>query len=126
MNVLLWILQAVLALLCLAGGAYKIFGFDELAKMPATAALARGGWASLGIFEIVCGVLLIVPAATKWMPILTPIAAALLVVESVALALLYARYSLQFTATNPLVWVVAIALMAAFVAYGRYGFRVAG
>lgn len=123
MNVLLWILQAVLALLCLAGGAYKIVGFEELAKMPATAALPRGGWAALGLFEIICGVLLIVPAATKWMPTLTPVAAALLVVESAALALLYARHSLQFTATNPLVWVIAIALMAAFVAYGRYGFR---
>ncbi len=125
MNVILWILQAVLALFCLAGGAYKILGFDELAKMPATAALPRGGWAAVGIFEIICGVLLIVPAATKWMPALTPIAAALLVVESVALALLYARYSLQLTATNPLVWVVAIAIMAAIVAYGRYAFRVA-
>ena len=43
MNILLWILQAVLALLSLAGGAYKLFMFDELAKMPAMGALSRGG-----------------------------------------------------------------------------------
>jgi hypothetical protein len=32
MNILLWVLQAALALLYLAGGAYKMFSFDELAK----------------------------------------------------------------------------------------------
>lgn len=123
MNVLLWILQSVLAFFCLAGGAYKIFAFDELAKMPATAELSRVAWGTLGAFEIVCGVLLIIPAATKWKPILTPIAAAVLALESVALALMYAQHSLQLTATNPLTWVIAIAVMAAFVAYGRYSGR---
>jgi DoxX-like protein len=123
MNVLLWILQVALALLCLAGGAYKVFSFDELAKMPATGALPRGGWAALGVFEMLCGVLLIVPAATKWMPVLTPMAAVALTLESLVLAAVFARYSLKLTATNPLVWVVAIGLMAAFVAYGRYALR---
>jgi hypothetical protein len=120
MNILLWVFQLTLALLCFSGGAYKIFMFDELAKMPATGALSRGVWAALGVFEILCGLLLIVPAAAKWMPVLTPLAAAALAVEGLALAALYARYSLQLTATNPLVWVVAIGVMAAAVAYGRY------
>jgi hypothetical protein len=123
MNVLLWVVQVALALLSFAGGAYKIFSFDELAKMPATGALSRGGWGALGVFEMLCAVLLVVPAATKWMPLLTPLAAAALVLESLALAALYARYSLKLTATNPLVWVVVMALMAAFVAYGRYALR---
>jgi len=120
MNVLSWVLQLALALLSLGGGAYKVFMFDELAKMPAMGALSRGGWGALGVFEMLCGVLLIVPSATKWLPVLTPLAAAALVVEGLALATLYARYSLELTATNPLVWVVAIGLMAAVVAYGRY------
>jgi hypothetical protein len=34
MNVLLWILQVALALFCFAGGQYKVFQFDELAKVP--------------------------------------------------------------------------------------------
>ena len=120
MNVLLWIFQLTLAVLCLSGGAYKIFMFDELAKMPATAAFSRSGWAALGVFEMVCGALLVVPAAAKWMPILTPLSAAALALEGLALAALYARYSLEVTATNPLVWVVAMGIMAAMVAYGRY------
>jgi hypothetical protein len=120
MNVVLWVVQLVLAVLSLAGGAYKIFMFEELAKMPAIGALTRLGWAGLGMFEMLCGVLLVVPAAVKWMPVLTPVAAAALTLEGLALAALYARYSLELTAANPLVWVVAIGLMAAFVAYGRY------
>ena len=120
MNVLLWILQAALVLLALGGGAYKVFNFDELAKMPAMGALSRGGWGALGVFEMLCAVLVVVPAAANWMPVLTPLAAAALALESLALAVLYARHSLSPTAANPLVWVVVIALMAAFVAYGRY------
>ncbi len=123
MRVLLWIIQAALAPLSFAGGAYKVFAFDELAKMPATGALSRGSWGALGVFEMVCGVLLIVPTATKWKPFLTPIAAAALAVESLALAVFYARYSLAFAARNPLVWVVAMAVMAVVVVWGRSALR---
>ena len=38
----------------------------------------------------------------------TPLAAAALAVESVALAAIFARYSLALTATNPLVWVIGM------------------
>ena len=121
MNVLLWVLQIALALQAFAGGAYKVFKFDELAKVPVMAALSRRGWGALGVFEMLCAVLLVVPVATKWMPVLTPLAAAALALESLALAGLYAKYSLKLAATNPLVWVVGMGLVAAFVAYGRYG-----
>jgi hypothetical protein len=118
MNVILWVTQAVLALLCVSGGAYKTLKFGDLAnQIPA---LSRGSWRALGVFEIVCGILLVVPAAAKWKPVLTPLAAAALVLETLALSGVYARYSLKFTAANPLVWGVAMTLMAVLVAYGRY------
>ncbi len=120
MSVLLWVLQVALALLYLAGGAYKLFSFDELVKMPQTGMLSRGGWGALGVFEMVGAVLLIVPAVAKKMPVLTPLAAAALALETLALAGLYARYSLELAATNPLVWAAVMGLLAAFVAYGRY------
>lgn len=123
MNVLLWILQVALALFSFMGGQYKLFHFGDLAKMPQTAALSRGGWGAIGIFEMSCAILLIVPAAVKWMPVLTPLAAAALAVEALALAVLFARYSLALTATNPLCYVVVMGLVAAFVAYGRFALR---
>lgn len=118
MNIVLWIVQAVLALLYLAGGAYKVFSFDEVANQ--LTALPRGGWSALGVVEMIGAVLLVVPAAANWWPVLTPAAAAVLTLETVGLAALYARYSLALTAANPLVWAVAMALLVGFVAYGRY------
>ena len=87
--------------------------------MPANRALSRGGWRVVGVFELLGAVLLIVPAATLWMPVLTPIAAAAVALECLALSALYARHSLKLTASNPLVWSAVMGLMAAFVAYGR-------
>ncbi|HEX9348680.1 MAG TPA: DoxX family protein [Gemmatimonadales bacterium] len=121
MNVLLWVLQVALALLYLAGGSYKVFKFDELATH--LRALPRGGWRALGVLEMVGAVLLVVPAAVNWMPVLTPLAAAALALETLVLAGLYARYSLKVAATNPMVWAVVMGLLTAFVAYGRYVLR---
>ena len=118
MNVLLWVLQGALALLYLAGGSYKVFKFDELANYMR--ALSRGGWRALGALEVLGAVLLVVPTAAKWMPILTPLAAAALALETLALAGVYARYSLKLAATNPMVWAVVMGLLSAFVAFGRY------
>jgi hypothetical protein len=123
MNVFLWILQVVLVVLALSGGAYKVFMVEELMKMPATSSLSPGVWAVLGVFEMLCAVLLVAPALLKRMPILTPIAAAALALESLGLAIMYSKYSLELTAANPLVWVVAIMLMSAVVACGRYACR---
>jgi hypothetical protein len=121
MNVVLWVLQAALAFLYLSGGYFKAFKFDELANQ--FTALSRGGWRALGVLEMLGAVLLIVPAATNWMPGLTPFAAAVLALESLALAALFARHSLRLTAQNPLVWNVVMGVLAAFVAYGRYALR---
>jgi len=118
MSILLWVIQVALAFLYLSGGAYKVFKFDQLANHMR--ALSRGGWRALGLLEMLGAVLLIVPAAAKWMPVLTPLAAAALALETLALAGLYARYSLKLAATNPMVWAVVMGLLSAFVAYGRY------
>ena len=123
MNVFLWILQVALALFSFAGGQYKVFHFSELAKVPSSAALSRGGWAAIGVFEMLCAILLVVPAAAKWMPVLTPSAAAALALESLILAVLFAQYSLSLSASNPLIYVVVMGVVAAFVAYGRFALR---
>src|SRR6266550_4537099 len=121
MNVLLWVIQLALALLYFAGGSYKVFRFYELAGQMV--ALSRSQWGAIGVFEMVGAVLLVVPAAARWMPALTPLAAAALALETLILAGLYARYSLQLAATNPMVWAAVMGLLAAFVAYGRYALR---
>ena len=46
MNVLLWVLQISLAFLYFAGGAYKVFMYDELVNQAFV--LSRGAWAAIG------------------------------------------------------------------------------
>ncbi len=121
MNIVLWVLQAVLGLLYVAGGYYKAFEFEELASQ--FTAIPHGGWRALGVVEMVGAVLLIVPAATKWMPGLTPIAAGVLAIETLLIAGVYARHSVKLTAENPLIWSVVMLLLVTFVAYGRYAIR---
>jgi hypothetical protein len=118
MNIVLWIVQSALALLYLSGGAYKAFSFAQLADQMQ--ALPLGAWRALGVIEMLGAVLLILPAALKWMPSLTPLAAAALTLETFALTAVYAHYSLSLGASNPLVWSVVMGLAVAFVAYGRF------
>jgi uncharacterized membrane protein YphA (DoxX/SURF4 family) len=120
MNILLWVLQILLALQAIAGGAFKIVRFEDIANMPATKAFPRAVWTLLGAIEVICGLLLIIPAATKWMPILTPVGAALLALESLALALHFARFSTAMSGSNPFTYALGSTVVAAFVAYGRY------
>src|ERR1043166_1725507 len=57
-------------------------------------------WRALGVIEIVGGVLLVVPARVSGVPMLTAFAAAVLAVESLALAAAYARKSVKLVAAN--------------------------
>ena len=118
MHVLLWVLQIALAFLYLSGGFYKAFKTDALSVL--FRALSRGGWRVLGLVEMLGAVLLIVPGVAHWQPALTPIAAAVLALETFGLAWIYSRVSKKLTAANPLVWALVMGLLAAFVAYGRH------
>lgn len=118
MNAVLWVVQAVLALMYLSGGAYKLFTAKELAKQFRPP--SPRGWQLLGVLEIVGVIFLIVPAAVNKMPVLTPLVAAVLAIETLTLAGLFARRSLTVSAENPLIWALAIGLLAAFVACGRF------
>lgn len=117
MNILLWVLQIALAWLCIAGGAFQIFKLDELRKgVTSMRALPRGLWASLGAFGCLSGVGLIVPGAADVLPGLTPIAAAAVAAQSLLITLFYVYYR-DF---SPMFYSGAMALIAAFVSYGRF------
>src|SRR4029078_3863688 len=64
MNVLLWVLEILAALMYGASGVMKVFMFDKISQdVPSFGALSRGVWKSLGVVELVCVVGLIVPTA---------------------------------------------------------------
>ncbi len=117
MNILLWVLQVALAWLCIAGGAFQMFKIDQLQKNVASMrALPRGLWAFLGAIGCLAGLGLIVPGATNVLPGLTAIAAVAVAAESVLITAFYIYYR-DF---SPMSYSAAMAVMAAFIAYGRF------
>lgn len=115
MRYFVWAAQIILALLAVSGGAYKVFKYEAIASQMQP--LGRGPTVLVGVIEMVCGVLLVVPGALSLAPELTAMGAALLAVESLALSGLYGRRSMKIAATNPLVFSLGTAVLAAFVAY---------
>lgn len=117
MNVVLWIVQIVLALFFIAGGGYKMANAAALsAPMPA---MAPGLWVALGAIEAAGGLLLVAPGMLSRWPGLRLAPAVLLIVESVGLSAFYASYSTAMAASNPLVWSLGLAVMTTVLAVGR-------
>ena len=116
MNVLLWILQVLAALLYGASGVMKVFMFDKIsADVQSFGALPREAWTSLGILELVCAIGLIVPAAFHWKPVLTVVAAGVLAIESLVFIWVHVQVR-----SNPMIVTCAVlGLLMAFIAYGR-------
>src|ERR1051325_6753209 len=93
MNILLWVLQVLAALLYGASGVMKVFMFDKVSKdVPSFGALPRQVWTLLGILELMCVVGLIVPAVLHWHPGLTVVAAAALAIESLVFIWVHVQY----------------------------------
>ena len=116
MNVLLWMLQILAALLYGASGVMKTFMFDKIsADVASFGALPKPAWMGLGIVELACTIGLIVPAALHWHPRLTVAAAAILAIES----LVFVWVHVQYRETASIVMSVTLGAVMAFVAYGR-------
>ena len=116
MNILLWVLQALAALMYAASGVMKIFMFDKISgEVPSFGALPREAWTVLGIIELVCVVGLIVPGALHWRPTLTVVAATVLAIESLVFIGVHVKYG----ETASIAMSAALGLLMAFVAYGR-------
>jgi len=116
MNTALWVLQILAALVFAASGVMKVFLFDKVSgDVPSFGALPRHVWKALGLVELVCTVGLIVPAALRWQPNLTVVAAAVLAVES----LLFIWVHLKYREIPPIVMSGVLGLLLAFLAYGR-------
>jgi hypothetical protein len=114
MTRILWIVQALLALVFLFSGAMKLaLPLDVLAQqVPLPGALVR----FIGLCETLGAVGLILPALLRIRPALTPLAATCLAVLMACATLLTPALVGQI---GPAVLPLGLGLLAAFVAYGR-------
>jgi hypothetical protein len=116
MNIVLWVLQVLGALVYGASGVMKVFMFDKISKdVPSFGALPKEAWMILGIIELICTAGLVVPAALHWMPVLTVAAAVVLAIES----LVFIGVHVKYREAPPIIMSAVLGLLMAFVAYGR-------
>jgi uncharacterized membrane protein YphA (DoxX/SURF4 family) len=112
MNIALWIVQIILALMFLMAGATKVFQYEKFkASMP-----SKGLVTFIGVAELLGGLGLILPYATGTAPILTPIAALALGVIMILAAGLHAKRK-EYKGIGMNIILLALAL---FVAIGRW------
>jgi hypothetical protein len=114
MTVVLWIVQALLALVFLfAGGMKLVLPLEALTgPVPLPGLLVR----FIGVVEVLGGIGLILPGLLRIRTALTPLAAAGLVVVMVGATLVTLAGGDVALALIPLL----VGLLAAFVAYGRW------
>ena len=114
MTYVLWIVQAVLAVLFLFSGGMKLV--MPIAEM--TKEFPLPGWflRFLGVCEVFGGIGLILPGLLRIRPGLTPLAAAGLVIIMIGAVVITLSIGSVTMALIPLV----TGLLAAFVAYGRW------
>jgi uncharacterized membrane protein YphA (DoxX/SURF4 family) len=116
MNIFLWVLQILMALVYGASGVMKVFMLDKIRKdVKSFDALPNRVWMTLGIVELLCAVGLIVPGALHWQPGLTVLAAAVLAIES----LLFIWVHVKYREYSTIVMVSVLGLIMAFIAYAR-------
>jgi|SRR5262245_33150167 len=115
MNKLLWVLQALLALVFLAHGVLLLVPPPDIAALM-NAALPRGFWLFLGVAEILAAVGLTLPGLTRILPALVTWAAAGIMVVMVSATIWHiARGEIGSAATT-----FVLLAMATYVAYMRH------
>ena len=120
MNILLWILQILLALHTVMGAVWK-FSHSAEQTMPSLKAIPNGAWLAMSVVELFCSLGLVLPAFNKPMAILAPIAAAWIAAEMLLFSGLHI-YSGGARARNygPMFYWLLVAAICAFIAYGRF------
>jgi uncharacterized membrane protein YphA (DoxX/SURF4 family) len=114
MNVVLWIIQVLLALLFLLAGVTKlVLPIEEMTKQMAMPGLFLR---FLGVVEVLGALGLILPGLFRIKTWLTPLAAVGLTIIVIGATVITLKIGGGATAMIPLV----TALLSAFVAYGRW------
>ncbi len=117
MNILLWVLQVLLALHTTTGAVWKFSNSAEQ-TMPTLGAIPNEIWLAMSIIELFCALGLLLPAFNKSLANLVPAAAGIIAAEM----LLFCGLHLYSGATDysPVIYWLVVAAICAFTAYGRF------
>jgi len=116
MNILLLVLQILLAVHTVMGAVWKFSNSEQ--TVPSLRAIPHGVWLAMSVFELVCGLGLILPVFKKPLAILAPVAAACIAAEM----LLFSGLHIHSGDANygPMIYWLVVAAICAFIAYRTY------
>jgi hypothetical protein len=116
MNIVLWVLQVLLALHTIMGAVWKFSNSEE--SVGSLRAIPHPVWLGLSVVELAAAACLVLPFVVKSMGGLAPVAAAVIAVEMIVFSAIH----LQAGESNnsPIVYWMVVAVFCAFIAYGRF------
>jgi uncharacterized membrane protein len=119
MNILLWVLQVLLAVHTAVGAVWKFSNSEQ--TVPSLNAIPHRAWLAMGLIELLFSLGLILPAFNKSLGILAPVAALCIAAEMLLFCVLHiysgdANY-------GPMIYWLVVAAICAFIAYGRFMLR---
>ncbi len=116
MNILLWVLQVLLALHTAVGAVWKFSNPEQ--TVPSLKAIPHTVWLAMSVFELLCSLALILPALNKPLAILAPIAAGCIAAEMLIFCGLHLRSG--DASYGPMIYWLVVAAICVFIAYGRF------
>lgn len=116
MNILLWVLQVLLALHTATGAVWKFS--HSSASVPSLKAIPQGVWLALSGIELLCCVALLLPLVSRRTGRWAPLAACAIAAEMLLFVLVHLVSSQS--APGEIVYWLVVASLCAFLAYGRF------
>lgn len=120
MNIALWVVAILLALVFIGAGATKVFGQREklMKQMPYVEDFPQPVIKAIGVAEVLGGLGLVLPALFDVATVLVPTAAAALAVVMAGAVVTHVRRGDGIGGAAP---AVLLAVLSIFVAWGRFG-----
>lgn len=115
MNILLWVLQILLALHTTVGAAWKFSNSEQ--TVPSLSAIPHGAWLAMSGIELLCSLGLVLPAFKKSLAILAPVAAACIAAEMLLFSGVHLYSGSQ--EHGELVYWLVVAAFCALIVFGR-------
>jgi hypothetical protein len=115
MNILLWVLQVLLALHTMMGAVWK-FSNSEL-TVPSLSSIPHGVWQTMSVIELLCSLGLILAAVNKSLGKLVPVAAIIIAAEMLIFSVLHITSG--DTNQGEMIYWLVVAAICAFITYGR-------
>lgn len=119
MNILLWILQILLAVHTVIGAVWK---FSNPAQtMPSLSAIPNGVWLGMSVVELLCALGLVLPIFYKPLASLVPLAAIVIAAEMLLFCALHIASG--DGSYGPMIYWLVVAAVCVFIAYGRFALK---